>query len=102
MKTEDFLAKNKFRSYGYQTTFNHVLWQKKFEDLKYVCQTNDNLYINIKSYDPGGVEIEIVAEDKNRVWFNLSAYSLLWNELPEKYEDIERKLLKAWEAINEI
>ncbi len=57
MKTEDFLAKNKFRSYGYQTTFNHVLWQKKFEDLKYVCQTNDNLYINIQNYNPGWVEI---------------------------------------------
>ena len=105
MNTEEFLEINKFRNYGYQHSFNNYLWQKKVEEPDYVCKCNNALYINIFEYhhdilSPAS-EIEIVGETESGDWFKLLAYGLNFNDIPEKYKEIERKLFKAWEAVNE-
>lgn len=52
----------------------------------------------IHGHQGQSVEIDITGE-ANGIWCKLQAYSLKWEELPDKFDQVTDALIKAWEAI---
>ena len=85
------------------------MWQKKVPAKTTKCDTNDaNLSFIIKHFYIPLIEpenhiydqykIELVAE-KLDLWWELSSYGLLPDDLKKNIQLIESRLLRAWEAI---
>jgi hypothetical protein len=85
------------------------MWQKQVPAKTTKCDTNDvkmsffikHYYVPLKDpenhiYDQ--YKIEIVAE-KLGLWWELSSYGLLPDDLKKNIQLIESRLLRAWEAI---
>ncbi len=71
------------------------------------CETNEGkamqIVIHPFSYSDGtqrweSAEIEVIGEVKG-LWFNLSAYSVPIDELKARLQEIEVRLLDAWNAL---
>lgn len=72
------------------------------------CETNGYPQIVVKPYgylvttdiQHESVEIEITGE-RNKMWFCLKAYSVKPQEALQRWPEIERSLIAAWQAIRE-
>jgi hypothetical protein len=73
-----------------------------------LCQCNDKLFINIKTYDfnfPNGLNqksnsISLCHENEAGEWCDLEIYSLKDEEMKEKLDKLEDKLICMWEEFN--
>lgn len=115
MKTQDnikeWLRDIGFREYpnAVASCENECKWIacKRYES-KYVCESNDDkpgIQVTVTPHKlrMGGNEyksIEIgITGEANGIWCTLQAYSLSWEELPTKLDQVTDALVKAWEAI---
>jgi hypothetical protein len=71
------------------------------------CETNDRTQVVIKPFDLNfdgrrfsSVEIEITGEYAGE-WWKLQRYSISPEELEDKLDKIENKLVMAWNALGE-
>lgn len=67
------------------TNEHKISWHARIYDFK------------IRDVHHKSITIEIIAE-KNNQWYKLQAYGIEFNET-NKLEELEQKLLKAWEAV---
>ena len=75
---------------------------------KYNCECNydkDGIQIviwpyryNLHGHQMRSIEIDLSGE-ADGVWYKLQGYSMTWDELPDKLDQVTDGLIKAWEAI---
>lgn len=77
-------------------------------DAKVMCKTNDYVSVYVELYHlelPGfsqrGAVVGLRHETQNGDWVRLEIYSVQLDELCEKLDVLERRVVRAWEAINE-
>lgn len=108
---KEWLATQGFREYenGMAAPGNECRWYAcKRIPSQYMCELNDDkngIQIVIYPYEYRAhehqfksVEIDLTGE-AGGVWYKLQAYSLSWEELPNKLDAITDGLVKAWEAL---
>lgn len=104
----DFFLSQEYKSYPpSQLTSAKFFLQKKILDVP-KCNTNDSkVCINVEIYeiyDPSSpithksVELSLMAESTDEVWFKISAYGLRFEELEEKIKSVEERLVASWRA----
>jgi hypothetical protein len=105
-----WLIKQGFTCYlGYLNRENDCNWSayRKTEYPARECETNEGkamqIVIHPFSYSEGTqrweiAEIEVIGEVKG-LWFNLRAYSVPIDELKARLQEIEIRLLDAWNAL---
>ena len=105
---EEFLKNHGYTQYPVNSTMQQNasgFFQKEVKTIP--CLLNDKTHINVTLYDYhiNGHHIvqasaDIVGEAVKDTWSNLQFYSLSFEDLENKLEMFEQKLIKAWEAIH--
>ena len=74
-----------------------------------LCQCNEKLHINIRhhefaiqDHEHKSCEIYICGENKDGEWCDIKIYSVKPEELEEKLDSLETKVLNMWKAFNRL
>ena len=106
----EWLESNNFQIHPYHgKTINECNWIAcrilSNSEVTHVCQSNNRSQITIKPYcfliNDGkfrDVTIEISGEVSD-LWYQLSAYSIKLEEVPQKLNDVTQSLIRAWESL---
>jgi hypothetical protein len=107
----EWLKSNKFQIH---TNYCHDVWNKcNWYACRWLaqenrrCECNDDkpgLQLVIRPYNSADIfnsrsaTFEITGKTKG-VWYNLKAYSINIDDVPEKLDDISKSLTRAWDAL---
>ncbi len=107
----EWLESNKFRIYSsYKNdSWNKCNWYacRRFAHESRRCESNSDkpgLQLVISPYhfidinNSRTAAIEITGETKG-IWYNLTAYSINIDDVPEKLDEVSESLARAWEAL---
>lgn len=84
------------------------IFYRRISGVEPVCLTNEKLefhvtlsifgIVSLESYRMGS-EFEIAGQTPSGEWAKVEIYGIDFKEIPEKLDDIERRLIVAWKAI---
>ena len=115
MKTQDNL-KEWLKDKGFHE-YPNVLASVENECKWIACKRQKSKYVCESNYDKPGIRVVVLPHkwciggnecasvdveirgEANGIWYTLQAYSLSWEELPAKFDQVADALLRAWESL---